>query len=335
VKTSRRAALAVATAALTVGGSVAVISAARWRLANVVAQVKETSDVYPLPPPEQMPVVSLGYRAAVADVVWAYVLVAQGLRLHDKRKFEYAARYFDTIFTLDPTYREPYLFLDAILTFGGVRANADDARTARKLLERGLAARPNDPKLFLQAGFFLAYIGEGYLADEEEKREWRLTGAKHLQRATELGAGEDILQHQGLTGATLLSRAGEREAAVSFLERAYAISDSEENRAQILIRLRNLKAEQAAERARASAARFEQTWRDELPFVSRTKILLLGPKADTYACAGPVGASMIPACARDWRTWTTLSRELELRPFRFGTRAVQQPCSRAGKGIKM
>ena len=46
-----------------------------------LARVKEVSDIYPLPPPEQLPVLSLGYRAAMADALWASVLVTQGLRL--------------------------------------------------------------------------------------------------------------------------------------------------------------------------------------------------------------------------------------------------------------
>ena len=63
------------------------IAAVRGRLFQAEQQVKETSDVYVLPPPEQVVSLSLGYRAAVADVLWAHVLVSQGLHTAAKRRF--------------------------------------------------------------------------------------------------------------------------------------------------------------------------------------------------------------------------------------------------------
>jgi len=289
---------------LVLAASLGVIRAVRPGLAATVARVKETSASYPLPPSSQLSLVCLGYRAACADGIWAYVLVAQGLRLAEHRRFDHAARYYDAVTSLDPTYREPYLYVDAVLTFGAVRATEQDARDTRRLLERGMTARPTDAQLYLQAANFLAYIGPGYLPDEEEQTAWRLAGARTFQRASELGAGQNSLQWHSLAGAGILSRSGEREAAIGFLERAYAVTDDLEMRETILDKIRGLKGERAALRAQQTASRFEETWKLEFPFVSRTKILLLGPAADPWECVGsPLRHPPVP-CIRDWRTWT-------------------------------
>lgn len=283
--------------------AVAIVAVIRPRLANVIAKVRETSSAYPLPPPEQLTVACLGYRAATADILWAYVLVAQGLRMSEHRRFEHGALYFESISTLDPTFREPYLYLDAILTFGAVRATHEDVDATRALFERGLAARPTDAPLHLQAGNFFAYIAPGYLQKEDEQKAWRLAGAKLLQRAAELGTGQNDLQWHALAGAAVLSRNGEREAAIGFLERSYAVTDDEELRGKILDNLRALQGERVALRARQTATQFETTWREELPFISRGKILLLGPHANPWECAGIVKANA-RSCARDWQSWT-------------------------------
>ena len=61
------------TIALVVAAAVAV-TAVRVPLTAVNRRVRETSEVYTLPPPKQLPALSLGYRSALADLLWAYVL---------------------------------------------------------------------------------------------------------------------------------------------------------------------------------------------------------------------------------------------------------------------
>ena len=288
-------------AGVLIAASAAGLRAVQPRLAERVAAVKEQDESYSLPPPDQLPALSLGYRSALADLLWARVLVTQGMRISEHRRFDNGALYFRSIFALEPTFREPYLMLDAILTFGAVRASIEDVKDTRALFELGMRERPNDAQLFLTAGGFLAYIAPGYLP-EEDRTEWRLLGGRILARAAELATGQEGLQWHALAAAGVLNRNGERDAAVSFLERTYEITEDPEIREEILKQLRAMRADEAAERARGSARRFEETWRGEFPFVSRALILLLGPRADPAACAGP-GRAEQPACARDWRSW--------------------------------
>ena len=293
---------------LVVGLIVAVaalaIALVQPRLFATVTQVKDTSDVYPLPPPEQLPVLSLGYRAAMADALWATVLVTQGLRLQQHRRFEYSTRYMETIFELDPTYRRPYLLLDTITTFGAKPATPQDVYETRRLFEKGMRERPTDGQLFLVAGSFMTYLATSVLSDEEQGP-WRLAGAGVMARALELGTDSQTQWH-ALAAAGTLTKRGQREAAVGFLERAYNLTDDPELRGEILRQLQGLKAQEAIERAKALTQRFDTAWRDELPFVSRSQMLLLGPRVDPSTCAGP-GRSGQPECRRDWLDPSQLS----------------------------
>lgn len=299
------------------------VGAVRSTLFSSVTQVKEKDDSYPLPPPAQLPVLSLGYRAAAADLLWSYVMVAQGQHLAQRRRFDNGARYFASIFELEPTYRRPYLLVDSILTFSAKKATPEIVREVRALLERGLKERPSDAQLFLQTGSFLAYIAPALLDEndgrqgpplerspEEEQRvkdeqnAWRLEGGRLLMRAAELGAADANLQWHAIAGAAVLNRQGERGAAIAFLERTYELTEDPELREEILRQLRGLRGEDAADRAKSAARRFESAWHGDLPFVSRHMLLLLGPRADAAGCAGP-GQSERPECARDWRAWTS------------------------------
>lgn len=286
---------------LLMAASAAVIGLVRPALYDRVARSKESSDAYALPPPEQLPVLSLGYRAALADLIWAHVMVTQGERIKQHRRFDFAARYFESIFALEPTYRSPYLLVDTILTFGATKATTQDAHDARRLLEQGLRERPNDAQLHIQTGSFMAYLAPG-LIPESEHDEWRLKGGQLMVRAGELGTADTNLQWHSLAGVGQLNRSGQRAAALAFLERLFEIAENEELRGEILRQMRGLRAEDSADRARASADRFNHAWRDDLPFVSRGMILLLGPLGRPGLCAGS-GRSERPECAHDWKTW--------------------------------
>lgn len=276
------------------------IALVRPAVATRIERVKESSDVYALPPPDQLVVTTLGYRAAAADLIWAYVLVAQGSRVKERRRFDHAARYFESIVALDASYREPYLLVDAVLTFGAVRATADDVRAARRILEAGLAARPTDAQLHYQAGSFMAYLSPSYLQGDELVQ-WESDGARLLARAAELGLGTTS-SRETLASASILNRSGQRDAAASILERAYELTDDQTQREEILRRLASLRGEAATEKAKKNAQRFESAWHADLPFVSRNKILLLGPAVDAFACSGSMQAPT-RSCGRGWRTW--------------------------------
>jgi hypothetical protein len=286
-------------AALGIGAAV-VVGALRAPLATTYAKIRESSDVYALPRPEQTVVLSLGYRSAIADFLFAHVLVWHGLHFGEKRRLEFAADYLDTIVALDPTFRDPYYFGDTLIATQPVKPRREDYLRARQLLERGMAARPYDTELWLSAGQFIAYVAAPWLDDPKEMAEWRLAGARRLARACELvGSNEDI-PYQCITAASLFTKAGETEAAVDFLERLLTVSDDDEIREMALKLLMVKVSEREKERAQTRADEVRAAARADLSFVGFTKALVLGPGFDPAACAGGAGRR---ECSTSYSAW--------------------------------
>ena len=285
-----------------------LIALVRGRLFETSRHVKETSDVYDLPPPADVVLLSLGYRAALADVLWARVLVSQGLHTQERRRYDNLTLLLDTINALDPKFREPYLMADALITFQvGITPRAD-ALKAREILERGCAERPLDGELWLVAGEFVAFIApaSSYLSGPEEVARWRLDGARMLAHAAELGGDKSYISWQALGGVGILSRAGERDAAIRFLRRTLAVTDDPELKDRIQAQLDRLVGE---ERELAREDLFHrldrgilEARRRDLPFVARRRLMIIGPPRDWAYCAGPAHRDEA-ACASSWREW--------------------------------
>ncbi|WP_437617506.1 hypothetical protein [Sorangium sp. So ce1151] len=293
---------ALVTIALSAVAAVA-IGSVRAPAADLEQRVAETSDVYVLPPPDEVVTLSLGYRSALADLLWSHVLVSQGLHTFERRRFENLTLLLDAINALDPTFREPYLFADALITFQTSTTPRDEVIKAREIMERGVRHRPLDGELWLALGQFVGFIAPAsYLTDPAEKAQWRLDGARMLARAAELGGGDANITWQALGGAGILGRAGEREAQIRFLQRTLAVTDDEELRQQVRAQLDKLLGERAAEGYRRRLDGFSQIWRRDLPFASKTAVLVLGPPRDAAYCAGGAHADE-PRCATTWRAW--------------------------------
>lgn len=290
--------------------AIAAIAVVRPRLVERFAKPRATSDVYALPSPEQTIVASLGYRAALADMIFAHVLVSYGIHLQERRRFEFVQNYLDTVNALDPKFRDPYRFADTLLTLGPVRPRPEDYVEARRILERGLAERPHDGELHATAGQFMAYLAPGQFSDPEVKKEWRLAGARILARACELIGDNENVPYHCVTAADLFTRAGEREASIQFLERVLSVTDDEKIRHLALGYLEKKLGEREHERVARRLGAFRERWGADLPFVDKDAVLVLGPSFDVAVCAG-VGAAETPECATSWRDW---ARHVDVLP---------------------
>ena len=280
------------------------ITLTRAPSAETIRSVKETSDVYVLPPKEYLGLLSLGYRAAMADSLWAQVLVSQGLHSMERRPYENLVHLIDAINELEPTFRPPYLMVDALVTFQAGELPHHDLVKTREILERGTRALPFDGEVWLTAGQFTAFIAPAsYLKDPAEQTEWRKAGAAMLARAAELGAEKADVSWQALGGAGIFLRAGERDAAIRLLQRTRAVTDDEELRERLQAQLDKLLGEAAAEAYKARHRAFVEIWKRDLRFVTKSTMLVLGPPLDPARCAGG-SHDAEPRCATTWRAWS-------------------------------
>jgi hypothetical protein len=264
-------------------------------LADGMHAAKEREDVYLFPPPAQLEASTLGYRAAVVDMLWVKLRVEYGMHFVEKRPFPDIVHYLDAILQLEPDFAPVYKYVDTMVCYHAPTGTEEDARTVRAYFERGIAARPNDHEVWLHYGQFLAFMAPSYLTSKDEIEHWRADGAAALARAVELGDDPS----RSLAAASLLSEQGARDAAVKALERAYVLTDDEQTREAIARKLASLHADDVRERAKEDVGFIESKWHSRWPFVARGTALLLGPAPDALACAGPNGARD-PACAMDW-----------------------------------
>lgn len=261
-----------------------------------------TSDSYALPPPEQVVLLSLGYRAAFADFIYAHLRVAHGIHFEERRRFDYVGDYLDVITHLDPKFQEPYLFADTFLTVQPVAPRQEDFYKARELMLLGTQQLPYNQEVWFTAGQYIAYLAAPHIADPTARDEWRVTGAKVLGRACELATSNPNIPHHCISAVTLLSRAGERDALIHMLRRTLAVNDDPEVRARALTALQEWEGEEqfAAQQRRDEA--FQQAWQAHLHFVPKARLLLIGPRVDSFRCAG-VSSFSDDDCLVSWRDW--------------------------------
>jgi hypothetical protein len=278
------------------------VAYARPQLLTRARADKGGSDVFALPPPALLSALSLGYRSALADWLYSSTVVAYGIHAEEHRRFEFVGQYLESIVALDPQFCQTYRYADTFIVFQAVgNPSPDDVRTAKRILEQGLVNCPTDGPLWLSAGQFMAFIGTQFLTDPDEIKRFRMDGARALARSAELVSENQNVQWQALAAAGIFTKEGERESAIRFYERVQAITDDDELKTRVGRYLAAAQREGTIERGQRRAPLFKELWGRDMPFVTRTELLVLGPPYDPARCAG---AGTPPAiCAESWAAW--------------------------------
>lgn len=278
----------------------AALAIARLRapLTTHFAGTQAKNDVYALPSPSQVVAMSLGYRSALADLIFAHTLVESGLHFQERRPFEFAGRYLETVIELDPKFDAPYRMADGLLTLQAKGASQDVYRQTRRILERGLKELPFDQRLWASTGQFLAYLGPAVFDDLQEQDEWRLAGGRAMARACELVGSHDRVPDQCIAAAGILRSSGAATANRELIERMLNASDDPRVRSVLGAYLAKAAGSELHEQGLTRRERLQAAWALDLPFASRGAVLIIGPHWDTASCAGQ-GSD----CTTSWRAW--------------------------------
>jgi tetratricopeptide (TPR) repeat protein len=286
-------------------GAFYIIQALRPGLAADVSRAKTRRDVYALPSPTQAKAMSLGYRSALAELIFAHVLVDSGLHLQQKRRFDTLNAYLRTVIELDPKYPTPYRLADTLLTFQAGKPLLKNYSDAKEILVRGMRELPFDQELHLTAGQFMAYLAAPRiteLAGADEAARWRLDGARALARSCELIGRNESIPYHCITAAKLFEGAGEREAVKTFLQKVLAVNDDENVRALALGYLGRALGRAEEEEAKLRFGDLDNLKKSDLPFVSKNRYLLLTPPTDVLSCVGDLSNSRAE-CATSFADW--------------------------------
>jgi len=282
--------------ALLLALSVLGVAKARERLVRDYQETSTLSDVYALPNPEHLKLFSLGYRSALADLLFGRTLVAAGMHFSERKVFEHLDGYLNAIVALEPRYRDVYYYADSLLTLSTVRMPPRNYRLARDLQERGRRLFPDDAQLWISSGQFMTYLAVQWLPPEENADEWRTAGAEVLQHACAIWPYQE-LPTSCLGVTSVLSRLGEREATIRSLERLLAVADDPLVRAEASRRIDALLSEQAREQFHRRVQNTEARRERDLPLLSRTEYQLVGPHWDAAECLGTLDPEQSTTCA--------------------------------------
>ncbi len=264
---SRHAAVLVALGALAVG-----IFLSRRPVHDHFTRTQTYEDVYYVPPEEWLPTLSLGYREALADLLWMRALIYFGDELIHQGDVTYALDYADAILALDPDFRAVYRWAGTAGMYNAVGTTVEDVQASIEFLRRGADRFPEDGAMAWDLGASLTFELVPFLDDPEAKERARAEGVAHLQAAARLGGGPPWLV---LTNATQLRRLGQTEQAIRHLEEMYGMVEDESVRARIEEELTALRSQAFTEALQRSWLEHEQARQRDLPYVDSTLYLFL------------------------------------------------------------
>lgn len=215
----------------------AVVMVAHRQLIAARSAFPDTYDVSYVPPAYALVPMSLGYREALADLLWMRALIFTGSRLEGNDRAA-IGRYFDAITTLAPRFHHAYTWGGVTFVYSGTavidRPAVDDAIAVYR---RGLQQFPESHQLLYPLGMLLLHqvrSTPGYTA--QERTTMAAEGAELIRRAAAYGADPLVRQY----AATLIREHAGDQLARQFLESQLATAESEDYRRVLLKKLADL-----------------------------------------------------------------------------------------------
>ncbi len=220
-------------------------------------------DLFYAPPPEWLPVLSFGYDEALADLMWIKGLVYFGEALGHKTGVAHVFRYVDSMLALDPYFFRVYRWA----TTAGIyktQTTVEDLRRAAEYAEMGAARFPDSGEMAWEAGSTILFELVPYLDDPGEKRRFRETAARYLEKAARLGAGPPWL---ALTTTKQLQALGQMDRALAHLEEIYLTTSDAELKRQLAQQISELRGKTFVEALRAETEQLHRRHQRMAPYM--------------------------------------------------------------------
>jgi hypothetical protein len=221
-------------------------------------------DVLYVPPIDSLRWMSMGYREALADLLWVRALIYTGENLKDP---EVAAvdRYVEAVNGLAPRFRRAYLWGGITAVYGGQTVvTRDMVDRAIAIYRRGLEQFPESHELLYPFGMLLLNqvpSTAGY--DKGEIEALRAEGIEAIRRAAAFGADPLVRQY----AATLVAEHGADELAIQFLETQLSQAQDEDHRRMLRRKLEQRGGADSARRIERLRESFEAERTARVPYV--------------------------------------------------------------------
>lgn len=268
-------ALVVAVALATGAGAVAV----RERVSAERGSMPDDADVLYVPQSQYLRPMSLGFREALADLLWVRALVFTGVSL-GHTDVRAVRRYAGAISGLAPRFARVYQWGGVTAVYSGSRVTRDEVDVAIEIYREGVREFPEDHTLLYGLGMLLTHqvpSTPGYGADERAAA--RQEGIQLIRQAAAFGADPLVRQY----AATLVSEHAESALARQFLEAELAQARDADYRRMLRKKLRDIGAAASVETVETIRESFMAEHRARAPYLPDTVFTLVRDGAASAA----------------------------------------------------
>lgn len=255
------------TRALVVGAALLVgyaASSLREPVAARRAAMPDDADVLYVPEATYLRPMSLGYREALADLLWVRALVFTGVSLGET-DVDAVQRYADAISGLAPRFPRTYQWGGVTAVYGGgATVERKEVDVSIAIYRSGLEQFPEDHTLLYGLGMMLMHqvsSTPGYSEAEQEAA--REEGIRLIRQAAAFGADPLVRQY----AATLVSEHAESALARQFLESELAQSEDEDYRRMLRKKLHDIGAGASVESVERVRSRFFADLERQAPYL--------------------------------------------------------------------
>jgi hypothetical protein len=253
----------------------AIVDRVRARAQRHFSATQTYEDIYYLPSSDSLIIGSLGYREALADLIWMKALVYYGEELVHRGGVKNLYRYGDAVLALDPNYKRVYRWVASSALYRTGDITVSDAWAAIRYLEVAAKRFPDDGELAWDLGANYSFELVPMLTDTAERAAAKRKGLDYLEAASQRGAGPPWL---ALQAASELNALGRSEQAIRHLEDAYAVASDPTIKQKIEKRLSSLRSEAYAEALRRTAEELEAARKRDFPYLDTTLFMLVGTR---------------------------------------------------------
>ncbi len=267
---------------MVLGGLVGATCLVHERVDERRAALPPAEDLMVLPTPRTLELVSLGYREALADLLWVRALVFAGESLgHSDTAL--VERHVEAISALAPRFHRPYLW-------GGITAiYSGEGTIDRELVERaariyraGLQRFPESHELLYALGMLLTHqVGSTPGYSEEEKRASAAEGIDLVRKAAAYGADPLVRRY----AATLITEHATDALAIQFLESQLGQAEDEEHRRLLRRKLGGLTSRESVERIERIREAFVVEQHAAMPYLPDSLYAVIRPEGSPLAQA--------------------------------------------------
>jgi hypothetical protein len=222
-------------------------------------------------------VLSLGYRQALADLIWCRSLVYFGEDIAQRGKVKYVFEYTDAILALDPDFRPAYRWIPTAAIYRPIDLDITQGLRAAEYLKRALRRWPEDWELHWDYGSLLRFELAPLERDAARKRVLLERAAPHISAAALHGAGPPWL---ALNSVELLNKLGHVQRTIRHLEELQETVQDEEVKREVQARLHALRSQEAYEAVRTAEQQFSDEHQRSYPYLSPGLFLFVGERHD-------------------------------------------------------